>query len=116
LVTQNGVATDQSNVGPFLPVPGRLDISPHIRKLFVQLGVAIGRTRFMMIKPGEEVKNHFDRTNHVDQAGNPDVNSGYCTCFYRFLVALYLTCGVSFDPMQFRANLEVHRSTFLDAR
>ncbi|KAH9255719.1 hypothetical protein BASA81_006113 [Batrachochytrium salamandrivorans] len=97
LVTQHGVDTDQSNVGPFKPVAGRLSIAPHIRQLFTQLGCVIGRTRLMMIRPGEEVKIHFDRTDHINRyTGQADVQSGYWGRRFRIHIPIQTHPNVTF--------------------
>lgn len=89
LVTKQGIPTDQSNHGPFLPVPHRLDTTPTLRHVMRKLGVVIGRTRLMLIKPGESVIVHVDNTNHMNKrSGQPDANSGYWGRRFRIHIPL----------------------------
>jgi hypothetical protein len=73
LATQNGLAQDESTAGPFLPVPGLLSASPYLSAVLASLGVVVGRCRLMMLKPGQLVRAHVDRTHHVQVADNGTV-------------------------------------------
>ena len=89
LVTKDGRPEDQSNFGPFDEVNNRLKDSPHIRNVLRQLGVVVGRSRLMMLKAGERVKPHFDRTSHMRVNGDPDIASGYWGRRFRIHIPIF---------------------------
>ena len=108
LVTQNGVYNDQSNVGPFLPVPNRLSNTPKLRQLMRKLGVIVGRTRLMLIRAGESVKVHVDQTNHYNpRSMQPDVKTGYWGRRFRIHVPIKTTPKVKFTVGASVAHFEL---------
>ncbi|GBG28472.1 Hypothetical Protein FCC1311_046952 [Hondaea fermentalgiana] len=60
LLVTNGGRIEQSRIGPFEAVPNRLSLAPYTRKVLDSFGAVVGRSRYMMLKSGEEVKRHTD--------------------------------------------------------
>mmetsp|Transcript_4963 Transcript_4963/g.10317 ORF Transcript_4963/g.10317 Transcript_4963/m.10317 type:complete len:1029 (-) Transcript_4963:154-3240(-) len=68
LVTLNG-ELEQGRIGPFTPVPDRLSLVPYTRKAMDALGAVVGRSRYMMLKAGEEVVRHTDDVRFIARGG-----------------------------------------------
>jgi hypothetical protein len=70
LVTKQG-KEEQSFQGPFEPVKGRLEMTPFLRRVVDELGIVMGRSRFMLLKAGEKITAHTDNVNFRKKRDGP---------------------------------------------
>lgn len=107
LVTKLGVATDQSNIGPFHPVPGRLQTVPYIRQVFAAFKSIVGRSRFMLLKAGETITRHFDITSHIIK-DRPSAQGGYWGRRFRVHIPIITDQTIIFSADDPSGSAKIH--------